>query len=69
MRKYTSILTTVLWALIIAYAIKNVAINHGVYNFDISLNFKDPFGWLLSVTLLVTAFDYICYHLIYPKKK
>jgi hypothetical protein len=69
MRKFTSRLTMVLWALIIAYVIKNIAINHGLYNFDISINFKDPFGSLLSVTLLVTAFDYIYYHLIYPQKK
>lgn len=69
MRKFSSRLTIILWALVVAFLIKGIAVNHGLNNFDISINFKDPFGYLFSITMLVTAFDYIYYHLIYPKKK
>lgn len=46
MRKFSSRLTIILWALVVVFLIKGIAVNHGLYNFDISINFKDPFGYL-----------------------
>lgn len=68
MRKFTSGLTTALWALVLAFFIKNTVINHGIYHINIDVtNPQGILGWLFTIALFVTAFDYIYYHLIYPK--
>ena len=69
MRKFTSLLTMVLWALIVAFVIKNTSIEHGPNNLNLSISIhQDSFGYLLVSTLLVTAFNYIFFHLIHSKK-
>ncbi|AKP03030.1 hypothetical protein [Companilactobacillus pabuli] len=69
MRKFTSLLTMVLWALIVAFVIKNTSIEHGPNNLNLSISIhQDSFGYLLVSTLLVTAFNYIYYHLIRTRK-
>ena len=69
MRKFTSLLTMVLLALIVAFVIKNTSIEHGPNNLNLSISIhQDSFGYLLVSTLLVTAFNYIYYHLIRTRK-
>ena len=69
MRKFTSLLTMVLWALVVAFIIKNTSIEHSPNNFSLNISIhQDSFGYLLVSTLLVTAFNYIYYHLIRPRK-
>lgn len=69
MRKFTSLLTMVLWALIVAFVIKNTSIEHSPNNLNLSISIhQDSFGYLLVSTLLVTAFNYIYYHLIRTRK-
>ncbi len=67
MCKFTSLLTMALWALVVAFIIKNTSIEHNPNNLSISIH-QDSFGYLLVSTLLVTAFNYIYYHLIYSRK-
>ena len=70
MRKFSSRLTMILWALVIAFMLKNTSIHHSPNNFNFSISIhQDLFGYLLLITLLVTAFNYIYHHLIYPNKK
>jgi hypothetical protein len=69
MRKFTSLLTMALWALVVAFVIKNTSIEHSPNNFNLNISIhQDSFGYLLISTLLVTAFNYIYYHLIRPRK-
>lgn len=69
MRKFTSLLTMVLWALIVAFVIKNTSIEHSPNNLNLNIFIhQDSFGYLLVSTLLVTAFNYIYYHLIRTRK-
>lgn len=69
MRKFISRLTTALWALTLAFFIKNTVINHGIYHINIDVtNPQGVLGWLFTIALLVTTFDYLYYHLINPKK-
>lgn len=69
MRKFTSLLTMVLWALVVAFIIKNTSIEHSPNNFILNISIhQDSFGYLLVSTLLVTAFNYIYYHLIRTRK-
>ncbi|WP_119326766.1 hypothetical protein [Companilactobacillus musae] len=68
MCKFISRLTSLLWALVLVFFIKNTIVNHGSYH--ITINVTNPqgiLGWLFTIALFVTAFDYIYYHLIYPK--
>lgn len=69
MRKFTSLLTMALWALVVAFIIKNTSIEHSPNNFNLNISIhQDSFGYLLVSTLLVTTFNYIFFHLIRPKK-
>jgi len=69
MRKFTSLLTMVLWALIVAFMIKNTSIEHSPNNLNLNISIhQDSFSYLLVSTLLVTAFNYIYYHLIRTRK-
>ncbi|WCG35777.1 hypothetical protein [Companilactobacillus farciminis] len=69
MRKFTSLLTMALWALVVAFVIKNTSIEHSPNNFNLNISIhQDSFGYLLISTLLVTAFNYIYCHLIRPRK-
>ncbi|GEO79501.1 hypothetical protein [Companilactobacillus mindensis] len=70
MRKLTSRLVTVMWALTLAAVIKHVAIYHSLNH--ITIDFTHPtglIGWLFTISLLLTAFDYIYFHLIKAPKK
>ena len=69
MRNFTSLLTMALWALVVAFIIKNTSIEHSPNNFNLNISIhQDSFGYLLVSTLLVTTFNYIFFHLIRPKK-
>lgn len=69
MRKFTFLLTMVLWALVVASIIKNTSIEHSPNNFVLNISIhQGSFGYLLVSTLLVTAFNYIFFHLIHSKK-
>ncbi len=71
MRKFTSILTKVLWVLVLVLIFRYLWSNHGLTQLTINLGLgshKSLLENLFSVTLLVTAFNYIYYHLIHPQK-
>lgn len=70
MRKFTSRITMLMWALTLATIIRNVAFHKGFNHVSIDLtNPQGVLGWVLTITLVVTAFDYIYFHLIKPEKK
>ncbi|WP_164505896.1 hypothetical protein [Companilactobacillus zhongbaensis] len=72
MRKFFSILTKVLWVLILVLIFRQIWVAHGLTNVTISLGIgtgKSLLENIFSITLLVTAFNYIYYHLINPQEK
>ncbi|HCD06823.1 hypothetical protein [Companilactobacillus crustorum] len=69
MRKFFTILTIILWILVIVVMTKYITVNQGLNHLDINITSPHgTLGWLVDLTLLVTAIDYIYYYLIHPKK-
>jgi len=68
MRKFVSILNTVMWALTLAEFIKLIANNRASH---INIDMSHPIGmlaWLFTISVVITIINYLYYHLINPKK-